>query len=182
MTKCELSETDDKLRISIDSNNQNIEESRKQHFRQMSTIAQLTEDLAKEVDEHALSENELRKLENRVESLTEQLRDALDCKEEIEHKNKTLREKLVDAEQEIKNSHRLTQSQHKELLRYEFKQAELATLDTAVLKVKVKDLENSIAGKERIIDLLKSSECSKCSECSKSSKCSKCSMCSECSK
>ena len=124
----------------------------------MSTIAQLTEDLAKEVDEHALSENELRKLENRVESLTEQLRDALDCKEEIEHKNKTLREKLVDAEQEIKNSHRLTQSQHKELLRYEFKQAELATLDTAVLKVKVKDLENSIAGKERIIDLLKKQE------------------------
>ena len=130
VTKCELSETDDKLRMSIDSNNQNIEESRKQHFRQISTIAQLTEDLAKEVDEHALSENELRKLENRVESLKEQMREALDRKKEIEQENKTLREKLVDAEQEIENSHRLTRSQNEELLRYEFKQAELATLDT----------------------------------------------------
>lgn len=61
----------------------------------------------------------------------------------------------MDAEQEIENSHKLTRSQNEELLCYEFKQAELATLDTALLKVKVKDFENSLAGKERIIDLLK---------------------------
>ena len=154
MTKFELSQREDELRMSCESNNQNVEESRKQHFRQISTIAQLTADLEKEVDEHEQSEHELRKLEAKVDTLKEELEDVTKQKEDIAEENIALREKLEDAEQEIENSHKVAQSQSEKLLQYEFKHAELTTLDTAVLKTKVADLETKIAGKERIISHL----------------------------
>ena len=125
-----------------------------QHLRQIATIAQLTEDLAKEVDEHEQSENELRKLEAKVDTLKEELEDVVKQKEDIVYENESLRGKLEDAEQEIENSHKVRKSQSEKLLQYEFKHAELATLDTALLKKKVADLETKIAGKERVISHL----------------------------
>ena len=154
VTKFELSETDDKLRRSVECNSQNVEEYKKQHLRQIATIAQLTEDLAKEVDEHEQSENELRKLEAKVDTLKNELEDVVKQKEDVVYENESLRGKLEDAEQEIENSHKVRKSQSEKLLQYEFKHAELATLDTALLKKKVADLETKIAGKERVISHL----------------------------
>ena len=116
VTKFELSQREDELRMSCESNNQNVEESRKQHFRQISTIAQLTADLEKEVDEHEQSEHELRKLEAKVDTLKEELDDVTKQSEEIAEENIALREKLEDAEQEIENSHKIAQSQSEKLL------------------------------------------------------------------
>ena len=48
---------------------------------------------------------------------------------------------MEDAEQEIKNSHEVISNLNEKTLHYEFKQAELASLDVAVLKAKVTDLE-----------------------------------------
>ena len=107
VTKFELSQREDELRMSCESNNQNVEESRKQHFRQISTIAQLTADLEKEVDEHEQSEHELRKLEAKVDTLKEELDDVTKQREDIAEENIALREKLEDAEQEIENSHKV---------------------------------------------------------------------------
>ena len=60
----------------------------------------------------------------------------------------SLHEKLEDAEQEINNSHKLNSQLNEKIVHYEFKQAELASLDTAVLKAKVTDLEGTITGKD----------------------------------
>ena len=56
----------------------------------------------------------------------------------------SLHEKLEDAEQEIKRSHKLISELNEKTLHYEFKQAELASLDISVLKAKVTDLEGTI--------------------------------------
>ena len=55
---------------------------------------------------------------------------------------------MEDAEQEIENSHKVAQSRSEKLLQYEFKHAELVTLDTAVLKSKVADLETKSLGQK----------------------------------
>jgi len=62
---------------------------------------------------------------------------------------------LEDAEQEVKNSHKSIGDLNEKTLHYEFKQAELAPLDVAVLKAKVTELEGTITGKDQLISLLK---------------------------
>ena len=70
-------------------------------------------------------------------------------------KIESLHEKLEDAEQEIENSHELIKKLNAKTLQYEFKQAELASMDAAVLHAKVTDLEGTITGKDRLISSLK---------------------------
>ena len=155
LTRQELAQKDEQLGRAVDVNNQNIQESREQHFRQVKTIDKLKDDLAQELDEHNQSELALRKLEEKVKQLEDRLeKETLDKKVKVVE-IEALHEKLEDAEQEIHNSHKLNSQLNEKIVHYEFKQAELASLDTAVLKAKVKDLEGTITGKDRLISLLK---------------------------
>ena len=155
LTRQELALKDEQLGRAVDTNNQNIEESRHQHFHQINKINKLTDDLAKEVDEHIQSEHAIRRLEEKVENLESKLeKESKDKQAQIEI-IESLKEKLEDAEQEVKNSHKSISDLNEKTLHYEFKQAELASLDVAVLKAKVTDLEGTITGKDRLISLLK---------------------------
>ena len=69
LTRQELVQKDEELGRAVDLNNQNVEESREQYFRQMDTITKLTDQLAKEEEEHAQAEHALRSLEEKVEKL-----------------------------------------------------------------------------------------------------------------
>ena len=154
-TRQELALKDEQLGRSIEANNQNIEESRAQHFRQVNTITKLTDDLSREVEEHSQAEHALRKLEEKVENLESILdKEINDKKAAIEEKN-PLHEKLIDADQEIRKSHKMIKDLNEKILHYEFKHAKLASLDTAILTAKVTDLEGTITGKDQIISLLK---------------------------
>ena len=155
MTRQELAQKDEQLGRAVEANNQNIEESRHQHFRQVNTINQLTEDLAKEVDEHTQAEYAIRKLEEKVENLENRLEKEIKDKQSKIEKIESLQERLEDAEQEIENSHKIVKELNAKTLHYELKQAELASMDTAVLQAKVRDLEGTITGKDRLISLLK---------------------------
>ena len=155
LTKRELSEREEELSQAVDANNWNIEDSRNQHFSQVETISQLTAKLAQEEDEHAQSEAALRKLEERLESQQIQLEKAFRDIKDYDEEKDSLRERLEDAEQETDNSRNVIKTLNEKLLHYEMKQAELATLDTYVLKAKVQELEGTITGKDNIISLLK---------------------------
>ena len=140
LTRQELAQKAEQLGRAVDVNNQNIQESREQHFRQVKTIDKLKDDLAQEVDEHNQSEHALRKLEEKIKQLEDRLEKETHDKKVEMVEIEALREKLEDAEQEIHNSHKLNSQLNEKIVHYEFKQAELASLDTAVLKAKVKDL------------------------------------------
>ena len=155
LTRQELAQKDEQLGRAVDVNNQNIQESREQHFRQVKTIDKLKDDLAQEIDEHNQSEHALRKLEEKIKQLEDRLEKETHDKKVEMVEIEALREKLEDAEQEIHNFHKLNSQLNEKIVHYEFKQAELASLDTAVLKAKVKDLEGTITGKDRLISLLK---------------------------
>ena len=148
LTRQELAQKDEQLGIAVDANNQNIEESRHQHFLQVNTINNLTEDLAQEVAEHTQAEHAIRKLEEKLENLETRLEKEVKDKQDKSEEIESLHEKLEDAEQEIKNSHELIKKLNAKTLHYEFKQAELASMNVAVLKAKVTDLEGSITGKD----------------------------------
>ena len=98
----------------------------------------------------------MRKLEDKLENYQTQLAKSLKEVEVFVEEKESLRERLEDAEQEINNSHNVIKNLNEQLLHYEMKQAELATLDTSLLKAKVQELEGTITGKENIIQLLKS--------------------------
>ena len=155
LTRQELAQKDEQLGIAVDANNQNIEESRHQHFLQVNTINNLTKDLAQEVAEHTQAEHAIRKLEEKLENLETRLEKEVKDKQDKSEEIESLHEKLEDAEQEIKNSHELIKKLNAKTLHYEFKQAELASMDVAVLKAKVTDLEGTITGKDRLISSLK---------------------------
>ena len=155
LTRQELVQKDEQLGRAVDANNQNIEESRHQHFLQVNTINQLTKDLAQEVDEHTQAEHAIRKLEEKVKILENRLEKEIEGNQSKKEKIESLQEKFEDAEQEIENSHKLIKELNAKTLHYEFKQAELASMDAAVLQAKVTDLEGTITGKDRLISLLK---------------------------
>ena len=98
-TRQELALKDEQLGRAVDANNQNIEESRAQHFRQVNTITKLTDDLAKEVEEHSQAEHALRKLEEKVENLESILDKEINDKEANIEEKESLHEKLIDADQ-----------------------------------------------------------------------------------
>ena len=153
-TRKELAQKDEELGRAVDANNQNVEESRIQYFRQVETITKLTDELAKEEEEHAQAEHALRSLELKVEKLESRLeKESKDNRAYVEEKE-SLQEKLEDTEQEIENSHKLIRNLNEKILHFEFKQAELNSLDATVLKVKVTELEGIIKGKNQIISEL----------------------------
>ena len=155
LTKRELSEREEELSKAVDVNNYNIEDSRIQHFSQVETISKLTAELAQEVDDHAQSEAELRKLENKLENQQMKLEKSSKDIEAIIEEKESLSERLEDAEQEINNSRNVIKNLNEQLLHSEKRHAELATLDTYLLKAKVQELEGTITGKDNIISLLK---------------------------
>ena len=97
----------------------------------------------------------MRKLEDKIENYQTQLEKSLKEVEVFVEEKESLRERLEDAEQEINNSRKVIKNLNEQLLHYEMKQAELANLDTFLLKAKVQELEGTITGKENIIQLLK---------------------------
>ena len=106
-TRQELALKNKQLGRAVDANNQNIEESKAQHLRQVNTITKLTDDLSREVEEHSQAEHALRKLEEKVENLESILdKEISDKKAAIEEKN-SLHKKLMDADQEIRKSHKI---------------------------------------------------------------------------
>ena len=111
LTRQELAQKDEQLGRAVDVNNQNIQESREQHFRQVNTINELKDDLAQEVDEHNQSEHALRKLEEEVKHLKDKLEKETQDKKIKMVEIESLHEKLEDAEQEIHNSHKLNSQQ-----------------------------------------------------------------------
>ena len=154
LTRQELVQKDEELGRAVDANNQNVEESRVQYFRQLDTITKLTDELAKEEEEHTQAEHALRSLEEKVEKLESKLeRDSKDNRAYVEEKD-SLQEKLEDAEQEIENSHKLIKNLNEKILHFELKQAELNSLDTTIMKAKVTELEGIIKGKNQIISVL----------------------------
>ena len=153
-TKHQLSETEaeaDKLDY---INNMNIEESNKLHNHHIATIHELQSELGGQSDDHAKSEHALKQLEAEVEKLVLELKKKVNDEKGVIEKNECLNGKLEDAEQAIENLNSLTRSLNEKLLHYEQKQADLAQLDTAVLNAKVRELEDTVNGKLRIISHL----------------------------
>ena len=72
-------------------------------------------------------------MENLETRFEKEVEDKQDKMEKIE----SLHEKLEDAEQEIENSHELIKKLNAKTLNYELKQAELASLDVALLKAQL---------------------------------------------
>ena len=72
-TKLQLSLREGELIQAIHGNDQNIEESRKQLKALQKSVANLSGDLAQEIDDHAKSEEAVRSLENRIEELHNEL-------------------------------------------------------------------------------------------------------------
>ena len=154
-TKHQLTLREAEVTDASDANNSNIDEARRQYQNLTSTINTLKEDLAQEIDDHAQSENALKKLEEKVENFKDELKTEAKNRADIIEENESLHEKLEDAEQASENLRTLIHNQNEKLVRYELKQAELALLDTSLLNAKVTELEGTISGKNRIISLLK---------------------------
>ena len=155
ITKHQLSEMEARVEQMHNINDWNTEESNKQHLRHLAIISDLKNELAQEVDDHAQSESALKKLEEKIESLNLKLDQEMKHKASILEENDSLRERLEDAEQATENLNTMTRDLNAKLLRYELKQAELASLDSSLLNTKVRELEGTIEGKNRIISILK---------------------------
>ena len=155
ITKHQLSQMEARVEEMHDVNDMNTEESNKQHLRHLAIISDLKNELAQEVDDHAQSESALKKLEEKIESLNLKLDQEMKQKASILEENDSLRERLEDAEQATENLNTMTRDLNAKLLHYEFKQAELASLDSSLLNTKVRELEGTIEGKNRIISILK---------------------------
>ena len=109
LTRQELALKDEQLGRSVEANNQNIEESRHQYFNQINKITKLTDDLAKEVDEHIQAEHAIRRLKEKVENLESKLeKESKDKQAQIEM-IESLKEKLEDAELEDKKFSQVNQ-------------------------------------------------------------------------
>ena len=106
-TKLQLSLREGELIQAINGNDQNIEESRKQLKALQNSVANLSGDLAQEIDEHAKSEDAVRSLENRIEKLHSELEKETKKNETFLEENESLREKLSDAEESVINSQNL---------------------------------------------------------------------------
>ena len=153
-TKHQLSETEAEAEKLNYINNMNIEESEKLHANHIRTVHELKSELAEEVDGHARTEQALKQLEEEVEKLQDELKKKMNDEIVNVEEKESMYSKLEDNEQAIDNLNSLTRSLNKKLLRYEEKHADLATLDTFVLNAKVRELEDTVNAKERIIALL----------------------------
>ena len=153
-TKHQLLETDAEAEKLDYINNMNIKESNELHSNHIATIHKLKSELAEEVDSHAQTEHTLKQLEEEVEKLQAELKKKMNNETSAVEEKQSLFSKLEDSEQAIKNLNPLTQSLNKKLLHYEKKQADLAALDTFVLNAKVRELEDAVNAKNRIISLL----------------------------
>ena len=154
-TKLQLSLREGELIQSIHGNDQNIEESRKQLKDLQSSVANLSGDLAQEIDDHAKSEEAVRSLENRIEKLHSELEKEIKKNETSLEENESLREKLSDAEEAAINSQNLFRDLNAKLLKYELRNAELSNTDTGAMDSEIKALKGQIEGKDRIIALMK---------------------------
>ena len=153
-TKHQLVETEAEAEKLDYINNMNIKESNELHSNHIATIHKLKSELAEEVDSHAQTEHTLKQLEEEVEKLQAELKKKMNDETSAIEEKQSLFSKLEDSEQAIENLNSLTRSLNKKLLHYEKKQADLAALDTFVLNAKVRELENAVNAKNRIISLL----------------------------
>ena len=89
-TKLQLSLREGELIQAINGNDENIEESRKQLKALQNSVANLTGDLAQEIDDHAKSEEAVRSLENCVEKLHSELEKEIKKNETSLEENESL--------------------------------------------------------------------------------------------
>jgi hypothetical protein len=125
-----------------------VNEASSEHINLTSSITNLTHELATEIDDHAQSEQAIRRLEEKVDTLH------LDLNKQAKE-NKALKDALANSEQTAAHYHNLTNTINEKLCKSEFKLADAANADSGVLNARIIELEGTVTGKNRIISLLK---------------------------
>jgi hypothetical protein len=125
-----------------------VNEANNAHIKQTSSITKLTQELATEIDDHAQSEQALRRLEVKVETLQ------MDLNKQAK-KNKALNYNIANSEETAAHHQKLSQSITQSLVKTELKLAEALNADSGILNARVHELEGTVSGKNRIISLLK---------------------------
>jgi hypothetical protein len=147
-TKYQLSVKEAELTKHLKQYGKIVNEADNEHNTLTSSINNLTQELATEIDDHAQSEHALRKLEEQLESLQ------LDHNKQVKE-NKALKEALENSEELTERYRIITNATKQELCNSEIKLAKAANSDNGILNSKVKELEGTVTGKNRIISLLK---------------------------
>ena len=113
-----------------------------------SSITKLTQELSKEIDDHAESERELRRLEEKWKTLSLKL-------DKQAKENKALKDNIASSEEDVAHYQKLSQSINQSLSQTQIKLAEAHNAEAGILTSRVHELEGTVSGKNRIISLLK---------------------------
>ena len=113
-----------------------------------SSVNKLTQELATEIDDHAESEQAVRKLEEKHETIKMELNKKA-------QENKALKDHISSCEAEVSYYQKHSQNIKDSLVETEIKLAEAHNAEAGILKSKVHELEGTVTGKNRIISLLK---------------------------
>ena len=123
-------------------------ESKNEHSKLTSSVNKLTQELASEIDDHAESEQALRRLEEKHETVKMEL-------EKKAKENKALKDDISSCEEEVARYQRTSISINESLAQTQIKLAEAHNAEAGILTSKVHELEGTVSGKNRIISLLK---------------------------
>jgi hypothetical protein len=125
-----------------------VNEDNNAHIKQTSSITKLTQELATEIDDHAQSEQALRRLEVKVETLQ------LDLNKQA-NENKALNNNIANSEETAAHYQKMSQKISESHVKTELKLTEALNADSGILNARVHELEGTVSGKNRIISLLK---------------------------
>ena len=123
-------------------------ETRIEHSKLTSAVNKLTEELATEIDDHARSEHALRSLEEKNETVMNEL-------DKQANENKALRKNISDYEDTVAHYQTFSQSLNHSLAQTQEKLTEAHNTEAGILRSKILELEGTVSGKNRIISLLK---------------------------
>ena len=123
-------------------------ETRIEHSKLTSAVNKLTEELATEIDDHARSEHALRSLEEKNETVMNEL-------DKQANENKALRKNISDYEETVAHYQTFSQSLNHSLTQTQEKLTEAHNTEAGILRSKILELEGTVSGKNRIISLLK---------------------------
>ena len=123
-------------------------ETKYDHSKLTSSINKLTQELATEIDDHAQSEQALRRLEEKHETVEIEL-------DKVAKENKALKDEISNSEDSIAHYQRFSEGLNQSLAQTQIKIAEAHNTEAGILSSKVQELEGTVSGKNRIISLLK---------------------------